>query len=301
MAKRKIKTTAGDKIFDAFNAVFMLILILVTLYPFWYVLVASFSDSLSVLKAGAFLLWPVKSDGSFGLVMAAYKMVLGNPNIGVGFRNTLMYVLVGSAINMFMTVLTAYPLSRRGVYGVPTLMKLILFTMFFSGGLIPSYMLIRELNMRDTIWALVLPGAISTYNLIILRTSFAAMPESLIEAGRIDGANDFRMLWQIVIPLSMPTLSVIFLYYAVAHWNAWFSASIYIKTRTKYPLQIFLREILISNDTQSMMGGYSMDAEFISETLKYATTIVVTIPILIVYPFLQKYFVKGIMIGSVKE
>lgn len=297
----RIKQTVAGRVFDVVNVVFMFLLMLVTLYPFWYVAVASVSDSLYVLKAGAFLVWPVKGDGTAGFVWDAYKMVLGNPNIGVGFRNTLMYVVLGSSINMIMTVLTAYPLSRRGVFGIPVLMKLILFTMFFSGGLIPSYLLIRDLDMLDSIWAIVLPGAISTYNLIIMRTSFAALPESLVEAARIDGANDLRILWQIVIPLSLPVISVILLYYAVGHWNSWFSAVIYLRTRGKYPLQIFLREILISNDTQAMIGSYSMDAEYISETLKYATTIVVTVPILVVYPFLQRYFVKGVMIGSVKE
>lgn len=297
----KIRRSIGERLFDGFNAFILLLVVLITLYPFWYVLIASLSDPMHVLQRGAFLFWPVGADGSPGFSLSAYKMVLSNPNIVLGFRNTLYYVVLGSALNMSMTVLAAYPLSRKGVYGIPLLMKLILFTMFFSGGLIPSYLLVRELDLIDSVWAIILPGAISTYNLIILRTSFTALPESLLEAARIDGANDLRILVRIVVPLSLPVLSVILLYYAVGHWNSWFSAVIYLRTRTKYPLQIFLREILISNDTQSMIGSYSRDAEYISETLKYATTIVVTVPVLLIYPFLQKYFVKGVMIGSVKE
>lgn len=301
MSSNRVRQSFGGRAFDTFNVVFMFVLILVTLYPFWYVLVASFSDSLYVLKTGAFLIWPVGAGGKPGIMLDAYRMVLSNPNIGLGFRNTFLYVGLGSLINMTMTVLAAYPLSRKGVYGISALMKIILFTMFFSGGLIPSYLLVRDLKMLDSVWAIVLPGAISTYNLIIMRTSFAALPDSLLEAAHIDGANDLKILIRVVIPLSMPVLSVILLYYAVGHWNSWFSAIIYLRTRTKYPLQIFLREILISNDTQSMIGSYSMDKEYITETLKYATTIIVTVPVLVVYPFLQRFFVKGVMIGSIKE
>jgi putative aldouronate transport system permease protein len=182
------------------------------------------------------------------------------------------------------------------------IMMLIVFTMFFSGGLIPNYLLVSELGMLNTRWALIIPGAISTYNLIIMRTSFQGIPASLEESAKIDGANDFTILFRIILPLSLPIVSVMILFYGVSHWNAWFNALLYLRDRDLYPLQLVLREILITNSTDSMTTGASdIDKALISETIKYAAIIVATVPVLFLYPFLQKYFVKGVMIGAVKE
>jgi putative aldouronate transport system permease protein len=236
-----------------------------------------------------------------GFNVDGYISVFKNPNIITGYRNTILYVVVGTSINLFMTSLGAYVLSRKGVMLRDPMMMLIVFTMFFSGGLIPNYLLVKNLGMYNTMWALLIPGAISTYNLIIMRTSFAAIPISLEESARIDGANDFTILFRIVLPLSKAVLSVMVLFYAVAHWNSWFSAMIYLQKRDMFPLQLFLREILVNSSTDSMItGSGGSDKEAISEIIKYCTIVVATVPIIVVYPFLQKYFVKGVMIGAVK-
>lgn len=273
----------------------MIGLSVITLYPLLYVLFASFSDPVFVAQNRGLLLYPQD------ITMDAYKLVFQNPNIKTAYLNTLFYVGVGTTLNILLTSLGAYGLSRRNVMWRDTIMFLIVFSMFFEGGLIPMYILVGNLGLLDTRWALILPSAISAFNLIIMRTAFQAVPYSLEESARIDGAGDWTILFRIVLPLSMPVVAVMILFYGVFHWNSWFSAAIYLQDRSLMPLQLLLREILITNDTDSMLTGVSSgDKEPIGETIKYATVIIATVPILLLYPFLQKYFVKGVMIGAVK-
>ncbi|WP_036718541.1 carbohydrate ABC transporter permease [Paenibacillus sp. JCM 10914] len=284
-----------DRIFNIMNYTFLIALVVITLYPLLYVLFASLSDS-SQLLANKGLLWkPV------GFSLDAYKSVLANPGIAIGFRNTLFIVVFGVIVNLFMTALGAYVLSRKNVMWNKVFMFLIVFTMFFGGGLIPLYLMVRGVGLLDSLWSTILPFAISTFNLIIMRTSFMGIPDSLEESAKIDGANHFTILFRIIIPLSMPVIAVMILYYAVDKWNGWFYASVFIKSRELFPLQLVLREILIANSTESMSAGASAADRFqIGETIKYATIMVATVPILCIYPFLQRYFVKGVMVGSLK-
>jgi len=289
------KKSVGEIIFDVLNYCIMILLIIATLYPFWYVLIASLSNPTAVAQRGGLMLWVE------GFTLEAYKMVAQNPNIWSGYQNTAIYVVGGTAVNLFMTTLGAYGLSRRNLYGKGVIMKLIVFTMFFSGGLIPTFLLVRSLGMVDTRWAMIIPGAISTYNMIIMRTAFQGIPVSLEESARIDGANDFTIMWRIIVPLSLPVMAVMTLFYAVGHWNSFFNALVYLRRRELFPLQLILREILITQSLYEMMTNVVTDREPIGETIKYATIIVSTVPILCLYPFLQKYFVKGVLIGSLKE
>ncbi len=291
----KIKKTKGERAFTVFNTLFLIAVSLVCLYPIIYVVLASVSDSNLLMRYSGALYRPL------GFNLNAYVKVFENPMIIIGYKNTMFVLIVGLAVSMVLSILGAYFLSRQDVYFKTPIMILILVTMYFSGGIVPLYLTVRSLGMADSLWALILPSAISTYNMIILRTGFASIPRSLDEAATIDGANPFTILWRIYIPLSKATIAVIFLYYAVAKWNSWFDASIYLDSRAKYPLQLVLREILISNDTGTRLTDASMgDMEAIGLSIKYATIVVSTLPILVVYPFIQKYFVKGVMIGSLK-
>ncbi len=291
-----IKESPSRKAFNVFNIIFMLCMIVITLYPLLYVVFASLSDSNELMKHSGLLLKPV------GFSWAAYKAVFKNPNILQGYKNTIIVLISSVAVSMFLTCLAAYVLSRKNVLFNGVITFIIMFTMFFSGGMIPTYLLVNNLGLTNTYWALILPTAISTYNMIIMRTGFAAIPESLEESAKIDGANHFTILFKIVIPLAKPTMAVIVLYYAVACWNSWFNAMIYLqKRRDLQPLQLILRGILIENDTSNMQdGNVGQDTESIAESIKYAVIVVATLPILAIYPFLQKYFIKGIMIGAVK-
>lgn len=292
----KIKKSAGEIAFNILNVAVMLVMIIITLYPFIFVLMSSLSNSTQLMSHTGLLLKPL------GFTAEAYKMVFRNPNILSGFGNTFFIVIVGTVVNLTVTCLGAYVLSRKGVPWTRPIMLAIVFTMFFSGGLIPSYLLVNNwLGLGDSLAAVIIPGAISTWNLIILRTSFGALPDGLIESARIDGAQDFTILFRIVIPLSMPVIAVMILFYSVGHWNSWFSAMIYLRDRSLFPLQLILREILIQNSTQFMSSDAAAgDVEAVGESIKYATIMIATLPILVVYPFLQKYFVKGVMIGSIK-
>ncbi|CAI6085677.1 carbohydrate ABC transporter permease [Cohnella sp. JJ-181] len=285
----------GERLFDGANVAIVLLLSAVTLYPFLYVLIASVSDPAWVVKMRGLVWFP------HGFSLESYKLVFDNPAILTGYGNTLLYVVVGTALNILMTSLGAYALSRQNVKWKNPVMFLIVFTMFFNGGLIPTYLLVNNLGMLDSRWALIVPSAMSAYNLIIMRTAFQSVPASLEESAKLDGANDFTVLFRIVLPLSMPVVAVMILFYGVGHWNSWFNALIYLRNRELYPLQLILREILITNSTDSMMTGVGgADKMPIGETIKYAAIIVATVPILLLYPFLQKYFVKGVMIGAVK-
>lgn len=296
MSGNVIRKSTGERIFNLTNLLFMLFMIIITLYPFIHVTMSSLSDSRQLMAHTGIILQPK------GFTLSAYQMVFRNPNIMSGYMNTLIIVTVGTTLNLLMTSLGAYVLSRKGIPWTKPLMLAIVFTMFFSGGLIPNFLLVNNwLGLGNSFLALILPGLISTWNLIILRTSFGTIPESLIESAWMDGANDFTILFRIVIPLSLPVMAVMVLFYGVAHWNAWFAAMVYLRNRDLFPLQLILREILIQNSTAFMSGDAALeDMEAAGESIKYATIIVATLPILVVYPFLQKYFVKGVMIGSIK-
>lgn len=287
--------TKGEKVFSVINGIFLVFISLLCLYPVLYVVFVSFSSPALYMGHSGLLFKPL------GFSLASYKAVLKNPNIWSGYKNTLWIVLVGVVMNIFMTVLGAYFLSRKDVLFGRAVTLFILFTMYFSGGMIPRYLLMQGMNLVNTRWALVLPGLISTYNMIIMRTAFAGVPDSLEESAKLDGANHFTILFRIMIPLTMPTIAVLVLYYGVSHWNSWFDAMLFIRKRDLYPLQLILREILVMNDTASMTHGDTMaDAEMISQTVQYAVIVVATVPILLLYPFLQRYFVKGVMVGAVK-
>ncbi len=287
----------GERLFAIGNVAFLTVLMIVMVYPLLFVLFASLSNANELTQHRGLLFAPID------FTLEAYRRVLQNPLILSGYRNTLFIVIVGTSLNVLMTALGAYALSRRNVLFKNPIMFFIVFTMFFSGGLIPSYLLVGQtLHMQDTLWALIIPGAMSTLNLIIMRTAFNAVPVSLEEAARMDGANDWTILFRIVIPLSWPVVAVMILFYGVGHWNAFFSALVYLRDRDLYPLQLVLREILISSNVQNMTTDVaSGDVLAIGETIKYATIIVATAPILFVYPYLQRYFVKGVTIGAIKE
>ncbi|WP_079913097.1 carbohydrate ABC transporter permease [Paenibacillus sp. 32352] len=291
-----MKTSASERTFDVINILIMTIIMVCTLYPFYYVLMASISDSNLLIRHTGLLLKPV------GFNLEAFQMVLKNPNIFSGYRNTLIVLVAGTAINLLFTTLGAYALSRKFMLR-KCIMMAIVFTMYFSGGLIPTYLLINNtLHLGNSLLALIVPVAISTWNLIIMRTSFEAIPEGLLESAKMDGAGEYRILFQIVVPLSMPVIAVMVLYYGVSHWNSWFQAMLFLQNRELFPLQLILREILVQNSTDSMTTGTgnANDTMAIGESIKYATIMVATLPILIVYPFLQKYFVKGVMVGAIK-
>jgi putative aldouronate transport system permease protein len=291
-----IKYTAGENVFAVFNYAFIGLISLMCLYPMLYVLFASFSDNNLLMQHAGILYRPL------GFSLNAYTKVFQNPMILLGYRNTLFLLVVGVLVSLFMTSLGAYFLSRKQVFFKMPIMMLITFTMFFSGGMIPFYLNLRDLHLTNTLWGLIIPFAISTYNMIILRTSFAAIPDSLTEAALIDGAGHTRILFSIVLPLSKAILAVMILYYGIGIWNAWFWASAILRKRELYPLQVILREILLQNSAVAMSTGVDAgDQESVAATIKYATIIVATVPILCIYPFLQKYFTRGVMIGAVKE
>lgn len=288
------KKTIGDYAFSIINGIIMVLLMIITAYPMYYVVIASITEPAEVMANTGVMLLPGK------ISFTSYKLLLEYPMMFVSYKNTFIYVIVGTAISLTLTTLGGYSLSRTEVPGVKQIMMLVTFTMFFSGGLIPKYLLVQNLNMLDTIWAIVLPGALSTMNMIIMRTSFMGIPKSLEESARLDGAGDFRILWSIMLPLSTAILAVMTLFYAVGYWNDFFNPMIYLKTRNKFPLQLLLREILVSNSTDELTAGVGDDKSLISQVIKYSTIVVSTLPILCVYPFLQKFFTKGVMIGAVK-
>ncbi|QNM98876.1 carbohydrate ABC transporter permease [Chitinimonas koreensis] len=282
-------------LFDCANAGVLLALCFVTFYPFYYVVVASLSQPVALMAHQGLLLWPQ------GFSLEAFQRVWDNPMVRSGYFNTLVIVLGGTSLNLLLTCFGAYALSRRRLAFETPAMLFIVFTMFFSGGLIPNYLLVRDLGLLDSRWAIVLPFAVSAWNLIILRAAFIAVPKDFEDAARIDGANDFTILFQVYIPLCLPTLAVVGLFYAVAHWNGYFYSMIYFTDRDLFPIQLVLREILVTNSTDSMMTGAAAGREAIGNTIKYATVVVATLPILAIYPFLQRFFVKGVMLGGVKE
>ncbi len=289
------KLTLGRKVFVVFNTLFMLFMTFVCLYPMIYVLLASLSDSNLLMAHSGILLRPLRFN------LDSYAAVLKNRLIFTGYRNTLFILVVGVCVSVLMTSLGAYFLSRRNVMLKGFVMGMVTVTMFFSGGMIPLFLTVKNLGLLNSLWSLILPSAINTFNLIIMRTSFMSIPDSLEDAAQIDGAGHIRVLFQIVLPLSKTIIAVMILYYGVAYWNGWFNAAIYLSEKSKYPLQLVLREILIANDTSAMTQGVGFsDGISVAETVKYAVIVVSTLPILCIYPFLQKYFDKGVMIGALK-
>ena len=274
----------------------MILLMLITIYPLYYTICASFSDARALLRNNDLLLKPLEP-----FTLDGYKAVFSNPSIVKSFGNTVFYVVVGTAISMALTIAGAFVVSRSYFLPRNVMMKGMLFTMFFGGGLIPWFFVVRDLGMYNTRWAIVIPAALSTYNLIIMRSFFTSIPSALEESALLDGANDFQVLTHIILPLSTPVLAVIGMYYAVGQWNGWYHSLIFHRTRELYPLQMILRELLILNE----MTGSDSAADFVEEAfnrdlIKYCTIVVTTVPILIIYPFLQRYFVKGVMIGAIK-
>lgn len=280
-------------LFEVVNLLILLLVALVTLYPFLYVIFASLSDPVALMSNSSLLFKPI------GFSWNAYAKVFQNSSIYSGYMNTIFYVVVGTAVNILATCIAAYVLSRKQFMLRRFFTLMFIFTMYFSGGLIPSYLLVKDLGLIGSRLALIIPGAVSTFNLMIMITGFEGIPQSLEESARIDGAGDWTILLRIVMPLAKPTIMVILLYYAVGHWNSWFNAMIYLRDAEKMPLQIFLRDILTRSQLGAMTG--QTDIEDVGLTIKYATIIVSTVPILCIYPFIQKHFVKGVMIGAVKE
>ena len=289
------KRSLGDRLFDSVNLVFMLVLVLVTLYPMYYVLCASVSDNTYLVSHPGVLFRP------HGLTLGAYRMTFQHPLIGSGYRNILIVLGVSLPLNILMTLFCGYFMAAKNVLFKKYIVFFMMLTMFFSGGLIPGYLNIRSLGLFNTLWALILPGSLSLYNAIICKTAIEGIPDGLVESAYIDGANDLVILFKIITPLIMPTTAVLLLYYGVGHWNNWFTASIYITDSHRLPIQNVLRALLIAN-SEVLGSGEIVGDEYDSyaETIKYAAIIVTTLPVLCIYPFLQKYFVKGVMIGAVK-
>lgn len=296
MFEMKIKRSKAEQAFNIFNIILMFVLMVVTLYPLLYVLFASLSDASKLMQHSGLLFKPL------GLNLSSYKIVIQDRQILSGYMNTIIVVVAGVLISMVLTILGAYTLSRKTLYWGKMISMIVIIPMFFSGGLIPFYLLVKNLGMLDSLWALILPTALSTYNMMIMRTALAGVPKALEEAAEIDGANPLVVLFRILIPLTIPTIAVLILYYAVANWNSWFNAMLFLpKAKEKWPLQLVLRNLLIQNQTDDLTSGVAAADKFsVSETIKYATIIVSTLPILCLYPFLQKYFLKGVMVGSVK-
>ncbi|GAA2756919.1 carbohydrate ABC transporter permease [Actinopolymorpha rutila] len=297
VATRKIAETRGDRIFDAVNVILLTAFLLAVLYPVIYVVSASFSDANRVV-AGDVILWPVKATLEGYYALWAYHAIV------IGYLNSVFYSVVGTAVNLVLTVLAGYALSRKDLYGRNFIMAAFVFTMLFEGGIIPTYLVVHDTGLLNTRWALIVPTALSVFNVIITRTFFqVTIPDELLEAARVDGCDDFRFLWKIVLPLSKPIIAVNVLFYGVGHWNEFFNALIYLTDEKLFPLQLVLREVLIQNKVDPQLvteASELLRRQELQELLKYSLIMVAIIPPLIAYPFVQKHFVKGVMIGSLK-
>lgn len=283
----------GNKLFDFTNYLFLTLVGFLTLYPLWYILVVSLSSA-QYINLGEVSFLPK------GFNIDAYKIVFANEKIWRSYANTITYTVVGTFINVVMTALCAYPLSRKDFFGRKPLTIFVTVTMFVSGGMIPLYLVIMNLGLINSIWAIVLPPAISTYNMIVMRSSFEAIPHSLTESAYLDGANDIQILKDLILPYSKPILATMTLFYAVSHWNSFFPAMLYLNEQSKYPVQVLMRDIVIAGDMTSDSGDVSSSINILATNYKYAVIIISVIPILVVYPLLQKHFTKGVMLGAVK-
>lgn len=294
--KFKMNESKGDKVFTIFNYFFLTLLFIITLYPILYVVSCSFSNP-QELMAGRVWLWPG------GFTLEGYNVVFHYKRVWDGFANSFFYAVVGTLFNLTVTIMAAYPLSRKDFIGRNAISFIFAFTMWFSGGLIPSFLLIKGLHLYDTRWALIIPGAISIYNTFVMRTYFQTnVPDELLESAKLDGCDDFGFLFRVVLPLSGPILAVMGLFYAVGHWNSYFGALLYLNQPKLFPLQIVLREVLVLNTAQEMVADLDIQSqrEQMSELLKNSLIVVASIPVIIIYPFVQKFFVKGMLIGSIK-
>jgi putative aldouronate transport system permease protein len=292
------KEGRSEKAFVLTNAAVLVLLTVTFLYPLWHVFMASFSNPPELLAHIGPIWKPL------GLSLAGYNAVLHNRNILIGYGNTVFYVALGTGLNLVMTILGAYVLSRRNLRIKKPLTLFIIITMYVHAGIIPDFLLIRYIGLYDSRMAIILPGVIGTWNLIVMRTCFTQIPRSLEESAQIDGAGDFTVLLKIILPVAKATIMVMLLFYAVGHWNSWFSAVIYLKDRAKYPLQLFLREILLMNSViDPALGADATTSDFftLAEVIKNASIVVSTLPILLIYPLVQKYFIVGVMLGSLKE
>ncbi len=287
----KVRYTRGETILHIVIVIICTLLSLAILLPMLNILFGAFSNPYDVMKHSGLFLYPINP------TLYNFSLVFNNPSILTGYLNTIFVVVVGTGLNVLLSLIGAYVLSRKGARLVKFFTLMIVFTMYFQGGTIPSYLVVESLGLINSRWSMILPGAISTFNMIVMRTAMAQVPDSLPESAMIDGASHPQVLFRIMTPLCKATVAVIVLYYAVAHWNSWFSAFLYLRDKTKFPLQLILRQILFQEETNSMAAeSLALD----SEAVKYATIVVATVPILMVYPFLQKYFVKGVMVGAVK-
>ncbi|WP_374019128.1 carbohydrate ABC transporter permease [Paenibacillus thiaminolyticus] len=297
MNLESINKSKADKLFDCMNYIILTIIMLLVLYPLYFIVIASFSDPMLV-SSGNVWLWPK------GFTLEGYKAVFSNDKLMIGFRNSLLYVVIGTAFSLALTLPAAYSLSRKDLKGRNIFTFFLVFTMFFSGGLIPSYLLVKGLGMLDTIWSVIIPGSVSVWNIIMSRTFFqSTIPNELLEAAKVDGCSNKRFFASIVIPLTTPLIAVMVLFSCVGYWNSYFNAMIYLKDETLFPLQLVLREILVQNTVSfSMIKDQALieQQQQLAQLVKYSVIIVASAPVLILYPFLQKYFVKGIMIGSIK-
>ncbi|MBQ8092471.1 MAG: carbohydrate ABC transporter permease [Clostridia bacterium] len=284
--RTRIKTPVGERIFYVADSLLMIFLCVVILIPLVHVVAGSFSDGMSYMSHQGLLILPLNP------TLDAYRAVIANQNIWSGYRNTIFIVVVGTVLDMIFTLVSAYVLSRKGYMLKRFFTIMVVFSMYFSGGMIPFFLVVRNVGLYKSIWSLIIPSLVNVFNLIIMRTAIMGVPDSLEESAQLDGAGHLTILFRIITPLVLPTVAVVTLYYAVSHWNSWFNAMLFIKDRNKYPLQLILREILILSDT---------DEDFtMSETIQFATIVVATLPVLCIYPFIQKYFVKGVMVGAVK-
>ena len=295
-ATAKIRLSRADQVFDAVNYVILTLCLLVVAYPLYFIVIASVSDPTAVY-AGRVVLWPAS------FTLEGYRRILDYASFFTGYRNTILYTLVGTVVNVAITIPGAYALSRKDLVGRNIMMMGITFTMIFSGGLIPTYLLVIQLNLYNTMWALILPAAVSSWNFIVARTFFQqTIPDELLEAATLDGAGNTQFFLRIVLPLSKSIIAVMVLFYAVNHWNSYFNALIYLKSAEKYPLQLVLRNILFENSLGDMVEDASTLAlqQRLGDLIKYGIIIASSLPLLILYPFLQRYFIQGVMIGAVK-
>lgn len=288
------KAGFGDRVFMALIIIVLLLVCVIVIYPIYYMLIVSVSDGYAVMR-GEISFLPK------GINFSAYDAILSNKYVPNSYKNTIVYTLTGTFINLVMTSLCAYPLSRKNFFGRNIFTALIVFTMFFDAGIISQYMVVSSLHLRNTIWAIVIPGAVNVWYMIIMRTFFTDIPEELFESARLDGANDLTIFGRIVLPLSRAVMATMVLFYAVGHWNAFLQPLIYLDDRNKMPMQLILRNIVMGADAATS-GSMSVagDMSTMSMNIKYAVIFITILPILIVYPFVQKYFVKGVMVGSVK-
>lgn len=297
MKKRRAKRIkAGDRAFDVINTLLLVFVFLIIFYPLYYILIASFSDPDMVLTGKIFLL-------PKGFQLESYQKVFENSEVMNGYLHTILYAVVGTCINLVVTLSAGYALSRTDLRGKKALTLFFVFTMFFSGGTVPTYMLVRNLKLLNTFWAMVLPNAMSVWNLILCRNFFEEnIPKELLEVSQIDGCRNYYFFLKIVLPLSKALIAVMVLFYAVGHWNSYMQPLMYLSDRDKYPLQLVLKNILISSQPDASLAGMTDRAEMYKQTemLKYALVVVTSVPMIVLYPFVQKYFVQGVMVGSVK-